>query len=240
VQRYRRETERDAVFQLDAVLERGRSFSDQIGQQIEGADLLTSLDVMRGFRQQLIDTGLPRQQAEAIADRIKYDDSLEQIGADAKRRAREFAIEYFQMANGQGSGVQQYKFDRSRAYADQTDRSINVGANLSRRIVFHEQAHHLEFEESRIYAAAVEWRSRRATGEAQPLGFGYDADERAIPGGFVNSYVGKIYTTRSTEVVSVGIEHFATEDGMLNLYNQDREHFDFILGVLRNDFIPAQ
>jgi len=240
VQQYRREVELDAAMSLDAILERGRSLSDSIAQNIEGADLLTQLDVMRGFRQRLIDTGLQRQEAEAIASRIDYDKSIDRLGSDARQRVQNIATEYFQMTGGRGAGVQKYKRDRDRAYADQPSKSINVGNILSKRIIFHEQAHHMEFDDPRIYDAAVEWRSRRATGDAQPLGRGYDANERAIPGNFVDKYVGTIYPHRSTEVVSMGIEHFATEDGMLNLYNQDREHFDFILGVLRNDPIPAQ
>ncbi|WP_290597058.1 MULTISPECIES: minor capsid protein [unclassified Archaeoglobus] len=40
-----------------------------------------------------------------------------------------------------------------------------------------------------------------------------------------------------TEFVSVGLEHFATEESMKKLYEADREVFAFLLSVLRGDFI---
>lgn len=134
--------------------------------------------------------------------------------------------------------------DGDRADADPNTGVLNVGKNddaqEARRVIFHELAHFIEFENPAIGAAAIEWIQSRATGPLAKLsdlqpGSKYREDEVAYPDAFVSPYVGKSYGYNYTEVVSMGIERFATPELMEEFYTQDREHFEFILGVLAND-----
>lgn len=133
--------------------------------------------------------------------------------------------------------------DGDRADADPNTGVLNVGKNddaqEARRVIFHELAHFIEFENPAIGAAAIEWVQSRATGPLAKLsdlqpGSKYREDEVAYPDAFVSPYVGKSYGYNYTEVVSMGIERFATPELMEEFYTQDREHFEFILGVLAN------
>jgi len=62
----------------------------------------------------------------------------------------------------------------------------------------------------------------------------YNEDEKALPGRYIHPYVGKIYKEGHTEVISVGVEHFASPRLMRELYQKDKEHFHYALGVLLN------
>jgi hypothetical protein len=111
---------------------------------------------------------------------------------------------------------------------------IEVGDDRSD--IFHEAAHHIEADTD-IYLAAKQWRDSRAIGPAKPLaeitGISEYGDEEAVPGNFINPYVGKVYYGEdSTEVVSVGLEHFSNTQAMRTLYQGDREHFDLMVGIL--------
>jgi hypothetical protein len=119
---------------------------------------------------------------------------------------------------------------------------INVGihSDLAYHIktLWHEFGHHVEFSDTTYQAAARAWILSKATSnQPQPLsvlapGAGYDAGETAYPDDFVDPYVGKYYANGSTEVISMGLEHFVRPDLMRRLFQADRQHFDLILGFL--------
>jgi hypothetical protein len=97
--------------------------------------------------------------------------------------------------------------------------------------------HTIEFEDRRIAAAAREWRDRRATGKKTKINElvsngSYRDDEVALPDSFIHPYVGKVYPDGDTEVVSMSIQHFYSPSEALNFYQQDLDHFHFIVGIL--------
>ncbi|MCV6589096.1 MAG: hypothetical protein OIF57_08715 [Marinobacterium sp.] len=119
---------------------------------------------------------------------------------------------------------------------------INVGMDFCRPALFHEYGHHLEAANPVISAMALAFLHRRAAGEqpsqlSQLTGGNYRDDEIAIKDSFVAAYVGKIYQDsgliQGTEVISMGLEHFASARSLGALMRDDPEHFALIVAALR-------
>lgn len=126
---------------------------------------------------------------------------------------------------------------RPRAYADPNTREVNIGKSRSREVLWHELGHILEFNNPHLAEGMRAFRDSRATGPAQKLSElvkdrAYEPHEMALPGKYINPYVGKVYSDGYTEVLSVGVEHFASPSGLLRLYNEDEDHFHLILGII--------
>jgi hypothetical protein len=61
----------------------------------------------------------------------------------------------------------------------------------------------------------------------------------AYPGNWINPYVGKVYDDYpSTEVVSMGLEQFASPRAMAQFYLKDKEHFALTLGIIESLQVP--
>ena len=58
--------------------------------------------------------------------------------------------------------------------------------------------------------------------------------EKAFPDKFIHPYVGKVYSNGLTEVLSMGIEQFTSKKKLTEFMKNDREHFIFVLGVLKS------
>jgi hypothetical protein len=104
--------------------------------------------------------------------------------------------------------------------------------------LLHELAHHLEYSNPAIAKAAKDWLYARATGSPQELrdvtGRSYADGEIALPDEFIHEYTGRLYDGDLTEVVSTGLQHFATPEAMLQLYQTDPEHFYLTVGILKS------
>nr|WP_255217132.1 DUF4157 domain-containing protein [Myxococcus sp. AM010] len=136
--------------------------------------------------------------------------------------------------------------DDMRAYYSHDGRYINLGDAPTSTLVHHELSHRIEHVDPEISAASkafVEARAQRLVqpGQAiatQPLDVlapkqGYKPHEQAYEGGFISKYVGKVYDSPATEVVTMGLERFTRPKAMAELYRQDPEHFFYVLGVLQ-------
>jgi hypothetical protein len=150
---------------------------------------------------------------------------------------------FFNLSQGKGaSSFQKLQRTTPRAYATPSDGAINTGhkqtATEFKNMMFHEMAHHVEFEDPAIKLAAQHFVSSRASGSQKLLseitGNVMYESERAYPDKFINPYVGKIYENGSTEVLSMGIEQFTDKKKLARFIEKDREHFLFVLGVLKN------
>ncbi len=129
-----------------------------------------------------------------------------------------------------------------RAEYDLPGRNVDLGHKPSvagaERALLHELGHHLEYASPDLQASARAWLSRRATAERPvPLSrlvpdAGYGPEERALPDHFVTPYVGRLYDDGGTEVLSTGLERFASGFSMADLYADDEEHFLLVLGAL--------
>ena len=206
-------------------------------QGIRNTELLES---MSGIRSDLISANA----VDPDASKVKINKGATKDLSEADIRA---SIETFsRMTGGRGSRLlAKVVMDDDRAWADDETGELNIGshggaAEKAVKTLFHEMGHFLEFEDPKIANAANEWIRSRATGkltslrEAMPQ-FDYGEDEMHYPDHFIDPYVGKVYSDRTTEVISMGMEYLASPVKMVELYNADPGHFHLILGVLKND-----
>ena len=134
----------------------------------------------------------------------------------------------------------------SQEYLDSPfEAGVNVGAPREREdsLVYHEYAHHVEYANRDIASVAQEWLVSRSGGQVKKLNEltgtkVYRDSEIAVDApDLMHPYVGKIYkmpaSQPQTEVLSMGLEHFTSAREMRELYKADKEHFFFILGVLK-------
>jgi hypothetical protein len=86
-------------------------------------------------------------------------------------------------------------------------------------------------------AASKKFVEGRATGPKEQLrkllnDSRYAETEYAYPGPWITPYVGKTYLSGATEVISVGLEHFASPLALSKLAKADPLHAGFIARVL--------
>lgn len=112
---------------------------------------------------------------------------------------------------------------------------INVKGEFSKRVLFHEMAHHLEADPIGKQLSRAFIFGRRTSDKTQTLrkltgNRGYDSSERAWPDDFLNPYVGKEYPDGVTEVCSMGIERFSDPASLARAIAKDPEHIGLMLG----------
>ena len=206
-----------------------------------------ALKEMKKVREALL-AQTPKEEAAKLAANIdfaKKNRSLKVGDMDSidnpttRKRITDMATEFFQMTKLRGgTTISEFIQNSPRAYADKRDKLINVGSNVSKYVIFHEMAHHLENNNSQVETAARDWIKSRASGKAEKLSKitgvkAYDDEEIAIPDRFIDPYVGKVYK-QGTEVISVGIERLHSPRAMLRFYKSDPEHFKLIVGILKS------
>lgn len=110
----------------------------------------------------------------------------------------------------------------------------------------HEYAHRVQAALPALDALFQDLHRRRTAGEdLRPLrtltGGSYRADERARPDKYINPYQGKEYSSGGAlEVMTMALEYVLGADparretlqDLRRVYNEDRELFDFVVGLL--------
>lgn len=132
---------------------------------------------------------------------------------------------------------------KARAYASQSRKLIMTKADESPAIMIHEMGHHVEFRIPGAERAAKEFLAHRVGN--QPLeqlrkvvpGARYRADELGRDDDFARAfgpekawYVGKHYSSGSTEILSMGLEMLYNSP--VHFAKNDPEYCKFILGIL--------
>lgn len=197
---------------------------------------------MEEFRLQLIaEGGASKADAENFLRRIQFFESQieDALNSDFTRRDLDDSLkEFVQLTRLKStSSLNTITAQSFRASASRNG-TIDIGTP-SKRAIFHEMGHHVEFESEIIQKSAKDWIKSRATSDRPELiskltgNSNYSDDEIAYPDKFINPYVGKVYPD-ATEVVSMGIEHFTSGRMMLELYQNDKEHFAFTVGVIKS------
>jgi SPP1 gp7 family putative phage head morphogenesis protein len=203
---------------------------------IESAKSDPGLQSITSIRRQLLSSG----------SAVDVSDVVITEGATIELRERQIRFEmreFYALAQGRGlSQLKGIEYIRERAEANPLTGMINVGLHdgdlvAAQTALWHEMAHMIEFEDPSIADAAKSWIRARATGPEQTINSiqgvsYYDADEVALPGKFVDPYVGKIYDQDATEVISMGLQHFTDPEEMLKFYREDPEHFRFVVGAV--------
>jgi hypothetical protein len=228
------------------LIEEGRGLSKKRKELLAIEQDPVLVKAMEGLRKSLMrSSSISVQQAKQMASAIEIDHAAANgKGAQALQRD---ATEYFLMSNGGGAGsIQKFTKTDDRAFADAKKKLVNIGANPSRAIIFHEMAHHMEAADPSIADTALQWIQSRSTAtQPQKLSeitgnSAYNDNETALPDNFLSPYVGKVYFDRktgkpkpATEVLSMGVERMSSPEKMVEFYLKDPEHFLFTLGAMR-------
>ena len=217
------------------LIDRGREIAAELG---DGSDI----EQIRSWRSNLIKSGLSKAKANRLTDQtFVLEEAVDQWDkANAGRKSpptlKETMTSFHQLTGGSVKNLQSVVLAGDRAYSSSKG-TINVGSDPHEIVLFHEMAHQLEYSNLELNAAARAWRDSRATGKPATLRSitgdqNYKADEIAVPDKFVTPYVGKIYDSGSTEVISVGLEHFGSAGAIQHLLERDPEHFYLMVGML--------
>jgi len=79
---------------------------------------------------------------------------------------------------------------------------------------------------------AREFRDRRAAGEYPSHIKNCGKDERGYKDKFLDHYMGKVYQSGDTEIVSMGLQYLVSDP--IRLMKADPEYFDFIINMLQD------
>lgn len=152
--------------------------------------------------------------------------------------------EFYRLTNGRLAGIKFVNTRADRAFARPEQMEVAISKRFDKRTLFHELAHILEADEKVKEAAnnflavktgqpVAELRSKaklsKLTGKR-----GYKSHERAYVDTFFDHYVGKIYSDRCTEVMSMGLQMFSSGTQLKELHDKDPEQFHLMLGIIGN------
>jgi hypothetical protein len=181
-----------------------------------------------------------------VSDRVRIDSSaterLKQNGI-ATETFLHWVNEFHHQTGLPAPQQLKFRYCEERPNYDSSTDSINIGDKFSKRMALHEIAHRLEYKHPEISLANKSWvaaRCQKGGFSNQPVALQslvpkgkYGPTELALEDSFVDPYVGKVYPDMATEVLSMGLEHFADEKRWVKLYQQDPEHLFLTLGALQ-------
>lgn len=116
-------------------------------------------------------------------------------------------------------------------------------SNADPTVVVHEIGHHVEYSNPALAESAQRFYARRTAGE--PLitmnqasrSRAYRPDEVTRPDKFMNAYIGKTYGSahqgKTSEVVSMGLEHMSSLAKLKEFIAKDPDHFKFMYNAMR-------
>jgi phage gp29-like protein len=129
---------------------------------------------------------------------------------------------------------------KDRAFADREQGIVATRDKDANQVLWHEMAHHVEYNDPTMHEAAKSWRDSKAT-SLQPQTLRsltgieeYGIKEVAVPDSYLDPYVGKVYKQNSTEVISMGLENLSDPKLLANFRAKAPDHFDFILEKVLN------
>lgn len=185
--------------------------------------------------------------AEQIID-DKAKAKLKKLGYKPDDVLRDMA-EYYRLSGGKASAIRLSTDGGRRANAvgiaqRKGEKIINLGSSFNKTVLFHELAHHLEndpiakaasngFLLKRRESQTV-YRLRDLTGHN-----GYGHREVAYKDGFMDPYVGKVYSSGITEVFSMGVQYLATPKDAAIFAAKDPHHYELVTGYLSMPLTPA-
>jgi hypothetical protein len=214
---------------------------------------------MAVLRKELLKTNISDKTIKESLDKIPFTNQTKALQLGVRKEIEEFA----KMFNGGGVTVKQarlsdggqltkVKLGTSRAYNELGEILVPFGDPTSvartlkaKQTIFHEVGHSLEKITKDNLDMAVGWRTSRVTSNIPTkaktkVKRAWTLKEKVLPDEFITPYVGRPYVRlgadRATEVVSMGVEHFATPELMFRLYSVDPDHFHMILSLTRNTY----
>lgn len=218
----------------ERIKEEQKIIKDIIDREKEYIEINRKLGKSSGYSE--IYQELVSASGKSEADANVWLNSLGKRTAKVKKSDQAFK-DVYRLTGGNIPTLKKLGYTTKRAYANESDGFINVGASERPAIIFHEVGHHLEYSNPALKESANAFLEKRSSGKIQTLrkitgSKAYKADEVAVIDNFVDPYVGKKYENGSTEVISMGLERFSTPEEMQKFRDKDPEHFHYILGVL--------
>ncbi len=102
------------------------------------------------------------------------------------------------------------------------------------RRMWHEMGHIIENTDSSLLPKLKQWMINRSGNQTISLDYLGKSGVSAYKGNFIDAYVGRIYSSGHTEILSMGLEQFTSYERMIKFAKKDFDHFSLIMGVLRN------
>jgi len=215
---------------------------------------------MEALRKEALKSTTSENQIKEALDKLPF---VNQKKAD-RLKVRTEIKEFSKMFNGggvtvdadtrrfMGGKITKVKLGTSRANNDAgeilvpwLDPKNSYMKKVAKQTVFHEVGHSLETVRQSILDMALDFRTSRVTSNiptksAKRVAKAWTLREAVLPDKFITPYVGRPYEMFggdvATEVISVGVEHFAHPELMFRLYSIDRDHFHMILSLTRNAY----
>lgn len=111
-------------------------------------------------------------------------------------------------------------------------------ASHDKRTLWHELGHWIEHNNPLARAIVRQFFARRTAGE-RPVSLasllprhGYRRDEIALRDQFINPYMGKIYSSGSTEILSMGLEYLSSPELAAKLAKEDPDMLSMLLKII--------
>ena len=194
-------------------------------------------EAMFGVMMDLRSKGLGREEADNLAGTIAIDPEIDRMEA---MDIRDIAAGFFRLTGGRGAATTHY-FTRVSDTASAGYGSIDVGRSVRFSSIVHELGHHVEYSAPELNAAAAEWvRHRAGTKTPSPMNALFTEAEHEAHDGevgfrpdkpFVSPYVGRVYETGGTEVLSIGFEMLINPGAAVELLATDPEHFYLVMAA---------
>ena len=174
----------------------------------------------------------------AESSTLRISDHLSATAGHREAERFKEAVEAFRKMVGRETQLEgrtlRAEFSSRRAFYRDSGEMTSLNMRYAHQAV-HEMGHWLENRDGFIKREAQAFLRRRTAGEsASPLrklvGSWYDADEMAKPDKFIDAYMGKVYASGDTEIVSMAMQKLY--DDPLEFMRRDREMFDWIVNIL--------
>lgn len=127
-------------------------------------------------------------------------------------------------------------FTGKRATYNHETGEVNIGlpGKTFQDILIHELTHGIEHANQDISAASKSFVEARAenSGNGSKLQDINSKGEQGLVGDFVSDYVGRVYNSAATEVLTMSMQNLSNPALLFELYRKDPEHFYFMLGVV--------
>ncbi len=230
----------------DNMRARGEALKDVDAEKIRLID--ESAQIEKEFFASVINAVLEKsevspEEAAAWAEKQEFSDAarrrLEKIGYPVERVRQDMA-EFYRAVNGRLGKVDLGATRGNRASARIGAGEVKMTGRFTKTTLWHEMGHLLE-RHQRLYRLSNHFLDTR-TGRQQgtrPKSLrvltgikSYKADEKAYPDDFIDPYVGKCYQNGTTEVFSMGFQHFASPAEAAALFSRDPEMFRLMVGIM--------
>lgn len=216
--------------------------------QAELEPLFTQMNDLRAQRRRIDD----QLQAEVFESVLRVNDPASNkiyltdnapyaVKAGAEQFSAMVSQRAMQNAKMMGAGID-VKDERGRSFynnngmatlfqkSEPSDRSLKA-------VTVHELGHWFEDAARTTSYSNAFIKSRLKPGEKPkqlPKSRGYDPGEIVYKDKFFDPYVGKIYTHRATEVISMGMQYMVTNAALF--VKDDPDHFKYVYNTLRGKF----